>query len=174
MSDVPEAGTRRCDCPSQDKGAIALAVVHGPNLNLLGVREPDIYGTETLEEIDRLIQMTADGIGARAECFQSNSEGAILDFLADARDRIDGVLINPAGLGHTSVALLDGLLAISKPFVEVHLSNPASREPFRQKSLIAPAAVGVIAGFGSDSYLSGLRCLCNYLGRNNGNDRQFS
>lgn len=144
---------------------LRVAVVHGPNLNLLGVREPHVYGTETLADVNRRVEEEADALGVRVECFQSNSEGAILDFLADVRERVDGVVINPAGLGHTSVALLDGLLATSKPFVEVHLSNPASREPFRQRSMIASAAIGVVAGFGVDSYLSGLRCLCNFLVR---------
>ena len=140
-----------------------IAVIHGPNLNLLGTREPEVYGTATLDDIDREIAELADTLGVAVEAFQSNSEGRILDFLADVRGRADGVVINPAGLGHTSVALLDGLLGISRPFVEVHLSNPASRERFRRRSMISPAAVGVVAGFGVDSYLSGLRCLRNHL-----------
>lgn len=139
--------------------------MHGPNLNLLGVREPEVYGTATLADVDRAVRELAREIGAEVETFQSNSEGRILDHLAEIRDRVDGVLINPAGLGHTSVALLDGLLATSRPFVEVHLSNPASRESFRRQSFLSPAAVGVVAGFGVDSYLSGLRCLNNYLVR---------
>ena len=147
-----------------------IAVVHGPNLNLLGVREPEVYGTSTLDDINGALAGLAADLGVEAEHFQSNSEGRILDFLADVRDRADGVLINPAGLGHTSVALLDGLLAISRPFVEVHLSNPASREPFRRHSMITPAALGVVAGFGVDSYLSGLRCLCNHLLRHRNPD----
>lgn len=145
-----------------------IAVVHGPNLNLLGVREPEVYGTSTLADIDRALAELAEEVGAAVEPFQSNSQGAILDFLGDARDRVDGVLINPAGLGHTSVALLDGLLAGGKPFVEVHLSNPASREGFRRHSFLTPAAVGVVAGFGVDSYLSGFRCLVNHLVRQGG------
>ncbi len=140
-----------------------IAVIHGPNLNLLGTREPEVYGTATLDDIDREIAELGDTLGVAIEAFQSNSEGRILDFLADVRGRADGVVINPAGLGHTSVALLDGLLGISRPFVEVHLSNPASRERFRRHSMISPAAVGVVAGFGVDSYLSGLRCLRNHL-----------
>ena len=140
-----------------------IAVVHGPNLNLLGVREPEVYGTSTLDDINGALAGLAAELGVEAESFQSNSEGKILDFLADVRDRVDGVLINPAGLGHTSVALLDGLLAISRPFVEVHLSNPAGREPFRRHSMITPAALGVVAGFGVDSYLSAFRCLYNHL-----------
>ncbi len=147
-----------------------IAVVHGPNLNLLGVREPDVYGTSTLDDINGALAGLAAELGVEAEPFQSNCEGRILDFLADVRDRADGVLINPAGLGHTSVALLDGLLAISRPFVEVHLSNPASREPFRRHSMITPAALGVVAGFGVDSYLSGFRCLYNHLLRHRNPD----
>ena len=144
-----------------------IAVVHGPNLNLLGVREPGIYGTASLGDVNRALAGLAAELGAEAEPFQSNGEGRILDFLADVRDRADGVLVNPAGLGHTSVALLDGLLAVALPFVEVHLSNPAAREPFRRQSLLTPAAVGVVAGFGVDSYLSGFRCLYNHLLRAN-------
>ncbi len=151
-----------------DGGPLKVAVVHGPNLNLLGVREPHVYGTETLADVNRKVEATAAAMEVGVECFQSNSEGAILDFLAGVRERVDGVVINPAGLGHTSVALLDGLLATGKPFVEVHLSNPASREPFRGRSMIAAAATGVVAGFGTDSYLSGLRCLCNFLVRQRG------
>ena len=139
--------------------------MHGPNLNLLGVREPEVYGTATLDDVDRALEGLAAGLGIEVECFQSNCEGGILDFLADVRGRAEGVVINPAGLGHTSVALLDGLLAIALPFVEVHLSNPAARESFRRRSLLTPLAVGVVAGFGVDSYLSGLRCLHNHLCR---------
>jgi len=151
-------------CRTDVKGpTVRIAVVHGPNLNLLGVREPAIYGSTTLADVNRALAGLAAEFGAEAEPFQSNSEGAILDFLADVRGRANGVVINPAGLGHTSVALLDGLLAIDRPFVEVHLSNPAAREPFRHRSLLTPAAVGVVAGFGVDSYLSGFRCLYNHL-----------
>ncbi len=144
---------------------MTIAVVHGPNLNLLGVREPEVYGTATLDDVNGALARLAGELGVEAECFQSNSEGAILDFLADVRRRAEGVVINPAGLGHTSVALLDGLLAIDRPFVEVHLSNPAARESFRRHSLLSRAAVGVVAGFGVDSYLSGFRCLHNHLCR---------
>ena len=145
-----------------------IAVVHGPNLNLLGVREPDVYGTATLDDVNRALAGLADELGAVVEPFQSNSQGAILDFLAEVRGRVEGVVVNPAGLGHTSVALLDGLLATAKPFVEVHLSNPASRERFRRHSYLTPAAVGVVAGFGVDSYLAALHCLVNHLRRQRG------
>jgi 3-dehydroquinate dehydratase-2 len=149
---------------------VRIAVVHGPNLNLLGVREPEVYGTATLDDVNRALASLGDELGAVVEPFQSNSQGAILDFLAEARGRIDGVVVNPAGLGHTSVALLDGLLAAGKPFVEVHLSNPASREGFRRHSYLTPAAVGVVAGFGMDSYLAGLRCLVGHLIRQHNQD----
>ncbi len=147
-----------------------IAVVHGPNLNLLGVREPAIYGSDTLADIDRALQEKARERGISVECFQDNSEGRILDFLARMRARIDGIVVNPAGLGHTSVALLDGLLAVDRPFVEVHLTNPAGRERFRRRSLLTPAALGVVAGFGVDSYLSGLCCLHRHLVREQGSD----
>ena len=150
--------------PSRPGGRVVrVAVVHGPNLSLLGAREPEIYGSRTLDDVNRALARLAERLGAELDVFQSNSEGRILDFLESAASRVDGLVVNPAGLGHTSVALLDGLLATSKPFVEVHLSNPAARESFRRRSLIAPAALGVVAGFGLDSYLSGLRCLCNHL-----------
>lgn len=150
--------------PSRPRDRVVrVAVVHGPNLNLLGAREPDVYGSRTLDDVNRDLAQLAARLDVELEVFQSNSEGRILDFLARTASLVDGLVVNPAGLGHTSVALLDGLLATSKPFVEVHLSNPAARESFRRRSLIAPAALGVVAGFGADSYLSGLRCLCNHL-----------
>ncbi len=142
---------------------LRIAVVHGPNLNLLGVREPDVYGSDSLADVNEALADLAAELGCALEVYQSNSEGEILDFLATCLGRADGLVVNPAGLGHTSVALLDGLRAVALPFVEVHLSNPAAREPFRRKSLLAPAAVGVVAGFGMDSYLSGFRCLRNHL-----------
>ena len=142
-----------------------IHVLNGPNLNLLGVREPEVYGTMTLDDVDGALRALADELGVEVDTFQSNSEGALLDYLSGIRDRVDGVVINPAGFGHTSVALLDGLLALAKPFVEVHLSNPAARESFRHHSFLTGSAVGVVAGFGLDSYLSGFRCLSNYLER---------
>ena len=140
-----------------------IAVVHGPDLNLLGVREPQVYGTATLDDVDRALEDAAAALGVEIDAFQSNSEGRILDHLAQVREQVDGVLINPAGLGHTSVALLDGLLGIAKPFVEVHLSNPASRESFRRRSFLTPSAAGIVAGFGVDSYVYGLHCLTRHL-----------
>ena len=140
-----------------------IAVVHGPNLRLLGRREPEVYGTATLEEIDERLRELAEELDVEVETFQSNSEGEILDFLEEARERVDGFVVNPGGLTHTSVALRDGLVGVGRPFVEVHLSNTAAREPFRHHSYLTPVAVGLVAGFGVHSYLSGLRALAAHL-----------
>ena len=136
-----------------------FAVIHGPNLRLLGRREPQVYGSSTLEDIDASLRSLAEELGVELEIFQSNHEGEILDFLEEIRDRVQGVLINPAGLTHTSVSLRDGLVGIGLPVVEVHLSNPVAREKFRHRSFVAPIALGTVAGFGENSYLLGLRGL---------------
>lgn len=140
-----------------------VAVVHGPNLGLLGRREPEIYGTTTLDDIDRALVDLGGTLGADVESFQSNHEGEILDFLARAAPQVHGFVVNAAALTHTSVALRDGLAAVDRPFVEVHLSNTAARERFRRRSLLAPLALGVVYGFGPDSYLLGLRGLMAHL-----------
>ncbi len=140
-----------------------IAIVHGANLRMLGRREPEVYGSDTLEDIDRRIRTLAEELGAEVEIFQSNSEGAILDYLEEAAPRIDGVLINPGAFTHTSVALRDALAGIERPFVEVHLSNPAARESFRHRSYLAPVAAGVVAGFRAESYLLALRGLLAHL-----------
>lgn len=140
-----------------------IAVIHGPNLRLLGRREPDIYGAHTLEEIDSDLQGLAGELGVELESFQSNHEGEILDHLEKISGRVDGILINPAGFTHTSVALRDGLSGVGLPVVEVHLSNPSAREPFRHHSFIASVAAGTVAGFGKNSYLFGLRGLVTHL-----------
>lgn len=130
-----------------------LLVLHGPNLNLLGTREPEVYGRTTLAEIDADLRQRADAAGHRLESFQSNAEHALVDRVQAARD--DGtafVLLNPAAFTHTSVALRDALAAVALPFIEVHLSNPHAREPFRQTSYFSDLALGVVAGFGADSY----------------------
>jgi len=130
-----------------------LLVLHGPNLNLLGAREPEVYGRTTLAEIDRDLQARAAAAGHALEHLQSNSELALIERVQAARD--DGtrfILINPAAFTHTSVALRDALAAVGVPFIEVHLSNPHAREPFRHTSFFSDLAVGVIAGFGADSY----------------------
>jgi 3-dehydroquinate dehydratase-2 len=138
-----------------------ILVVHGPNLNLLGSRERDVYGDITLSEIDGLIRAHCAEIGLEAEIFQSNSEGAIIDALHSARESCAGVVINPGAFTHYSYAIRDAVAAIGIPVVEVHLSNIHSREEFRHRSVIAPVAVGQIAGFGSASYLMGIDSLKN-------------
>lgn len=137
--------------------------MHGPNLRLLGRREPDVYGSETLDQVNEALKARAEALGVELEIFQSNSEGAILDHLEVSAPTLDGYLVNPGGLTHTSVALRDGLTGIDRPFVEVHLSNPDAREPFRHRSLVAGAAVGRVAGFGVHSYLLGLEGLVRHL-----------
>lgn len=140
-----------------------IAVIHGANLRLLGRREPEVYGSATLEDINDDLRALAAELGAEIEVFQSNSEGAILDYLEEVATRVDGILINPGAFTHTSVALRDGLAGIGRPFVEVHLSNPAAREPFRHRSYLAPVAAGVVAGFRAQSYLLALRGLLGHL-----------
>lgn len=142
-----------------------VAVIHGANLRMLGRREPEVYGSDTLEDINRRLRMLAEELGVEIETFQSNSEGSILDYLEEAAPRIDGVLINPGAFTHTSVALRDALAGIDRPFVEVHLSNPAARESFRHRSYLAPVAAGVVAGFRAESYLLALRGLLTHLSR---------
>lgn len=142
-----------------------IAVVHGANLRMLGRREPEVYGSDTLEDINRRLRALAQELGVEIETFQSNSEGAILDYLEEAAPRIDGILINPGAFTHTSVALRDALTGIARPFVEVHLSNPAARESFRHRSYLAPVAAGVVAGFRAESYLLALRGLLAHLSR---------
>jgi 3-dehydroquinate dehydratase-2 len=136
-----------------------VLVVHGPNLNLLGIREPDVYGHVTLADIDAALLGVADELGIGLDSFQSNQEGAIVDRIQAAMGDVDAILINPAGLTHTSVTLRDALLATGIPFIEVHLSNIHAREEFRHRSLLADAAIGVICGFGPSSYTLGLRGL---------------
>lgn len=142
-----------------------IAVIHGANLRMLGRREPEVYGSDTLEDINGRLRTTADELGMEIEIFQSNSEGAILDYLEEAALRVDGVIINPGAFTHTSVALRDALAGIDRPFVEVHLSNPAARESFRHRSYLAPVAAGVVAGFRAESYLLALRGLLAHLSR---------
>ena len=142
-----------------------ILVLHGPNLGALGTREPDVYGREPLEEIDRRLRQLAPELGCEVECLQSNHEGVLIDALHAARDRSSGALLNPAGLTHTSVALRDAVAAAGVPVVEVHLSNPSARESFRHGSYVSGAALGVVQGFGADSYLLGLRALSAHLAR---------
>jgi 3-dehydroquinate dehydratase-2 len=142
---------------------LRVAVVHGPNLRLLGRREPEVYGTETLDDVDAKLRDLAAELGVEIERFQSNHEGELLDFIEEASARVDGFLINPGAFTHTSVALRDALSGVDRPFVEVHLSNTAGRERFRRHSYLAPVAAGVVYGFGVQSYLLGLRGLVERL-----------
>lgn len=140
-----------------------ILVLHGPNLNLLGSREPELYGTLTLDEINGALLALAAELGCEAAFFQSNSEGALVDRIQSAPHECAGILINPAAYTHTSVAIRDALSAVALPTVEVHLSNIHRREEFRQKSFVAPVALGQISGFGLDSYLLGFRALFNLI-----------
>lgn len=139
--------------------ALKIAVIHGPNLNLLGQREPEVYGTDTLEQIDGRLADLGRELGAAVSCFQSNGEGELVDRIQTLAGETDGFVINAGAYTHTSIALLDALVGAGRPFVEVHLSNLHARESFRRQSLLAPRASGVVVGFGADSYLLGLRGL---------------
>ncbi|WP_216904887.1 type II 3-dehydroquinate dehydratase [Synechococcus sp. CCY 9618] len=140
-----------------------LLVLHGPNLNLLGQREPGLYGSSNLEAIDGALRQQAAGLGVELACFQSNHEGALVDRIQQAAGTCDGIVINAAAYTHTSVAIRDALLAVALPFVEVHLSNTHARERFRHRSLLADRALGVICGFGPTSYGLGLEGLVAHL-----------
>lgn len=140
-----------------------VLVIHGPNLNLLGEREPEVYGRTTLADIDRDLHNLAAELALELETFQSNSEGLLVDRIQAARGQIAVLIINPAAYTHTSVAIRDVILAIGVPCIEVHLSNVYKREPFRHHSTIADIAVGRIMGFGADSYMIALRAAKNLI-----------
>jgi 3-dehydroquinate dehydratase-2 len=129
-----------------------IYVLSGPNLNLLGAREPEIYGHQTLEDVQRLCEARAASLGRTIVFRQSNHEGELIDWIQEAREKAAAVVINPAGYGHTSVAILDALKMIGVPVVECHLSNPAAREAFRHQTYVSLAATGVVSGFGAASY----------------------
>ena len=132
--------------------AMRVLLLNGPNLNLLGLREPGLYGADTLEAIEAELARQADGLGVGLECFQRNHEGALVDRIHAARGRVNGILINAGAFTHTSIALRDALLGVAIPYVELHLSNVHAREAFRHHSFLADKALGVICGFGSGSY----------------------
>lgn len=140
-----------------------IAVLNGPNLNLLGQREPEVYGRVSLDEIEAMVREAAQTQGAEIDWMQTNHEGALVDAVQGLRGRVDGALINAAALTHSSLALRDALLAVRIPFVELHLSNIFAREPERRHSMIADLAVGVVTGFGAQSYLLALQALVGRL-----------
>ena len=142
-----------------------ILVLHGPNLHALGTREPEVYGRTTLEEIDSRLQQLARELGCETESLQSNHEGVLIDALYGAKDRCHGVLLNPGGLTHTSVALRDAVVAVGLPVIEVHVSNPNARESFRRTSMLSPVVLGVVQGFGAESYALALRALAGCLER---------
>ena len=142
---------------------LSILVLHGPNLNLLGKREPQVYGVTTLDEINRLLQREAQNLGVTVECLQSNHQGVLLDAIQAAMGKHQGILINAGAYTHTSIAIRDALAGVKIPTVEVHLSNIYQRENFRHHSYIAPVAVGQISGFGAESYRLGLQALVHHL-----------
>jgi 3-dehydroquinate dehydratase II len=154
----------------QDREDIGLAayrysvlVLHGPNLNLLGLREPEVYGSTCLDDINQMLHQEGQALGAKIAAFQSNHEGALIDTIHAAYGQHQGILINPGAYTHTSVAIRDAVAGVAIPTVEVHLSNVYKRETFRHHSYLAPVAVGQISGFGVESYRLGLHALVHHL-----------
>ncbi len=154
VDESPETEERFATLPQRD---LSVLVIHGPNLNLLGTREPEVYGTTTLEDIDRMLQAEALALGCVLRCVQSNHEGEIVSLVQSAREGCSALVINPAAYTHTSVAIRDALAALDCPKVEVHLSNIHAREEFRRVSITGGAVDGIVSGFGADSYILGLR-----------------
>ena len=143
--------------------ADTIFVLNGPNLNLLGVREPEVYGTATLADVERIAGDAAAAHGFEIQAVQSNHEGVLIDWIQEARESADALILNPAAYGHTSVALHDALKTLSIPVIELHLSNPAAREAFRHHSYVSSAATGVIAGFGANGYELAVQAALNLI-----------
>lgn len=141
-----------------------ILLIHGPNLNLLGERKPEVYGTTTLLDIEADVAAAANERGAAVLCFQSNHEGALIDFLHEHRQLAAGAVLNAGGFTHTSVALRDAIEAVQLPVVEVHISNTHAREGFRHRSLIAPVCLGQVAGLGREGYTAAVHLLLDHLG----------
>ena len=156
------AGAKAAKAPER---AMRVMVLSGPNLQLLGAREPEIYGSETLDDIHARVAAHAAGLGVEVDCRQSNHEGTLCDWIAEARATCDAILLNAAAYTHTSLALMDALRAADVPCVEVHLSNPEAREDYRRESKIGRACVGKVSGFGGDSYVLALVGIVARLGR---------
>jgi 3-dehydroquinate dehydratase-2 len=148
--------------PAQSDHPRRILVLHGPNLNLLGTREPEVYGTTTLEQINQEISRICREKGVNCDLFQSNHEGALIDRLHQSKGLVDFLIINPGAFTHTSIALRDAISAISVPFIEVHLSNVYAREAFRHKSMLADLAVGVITGLGAKGYYAAVNYGLDY------------
>jgi 3-dehydroquinate dehydratase-2 len=140
-----------------------ILIIHGPNLNMLGTREPELYGTETIGNINEKLSLLAKELGIQIECFQSNVEGEIVSIIQKAYKEFNGIIINPAAYTHTSVAIRDAILGVQLPTVEVHLSNIYKRETFRHHSFIAPVAIGQISGFGAEGYVLALKGIFKHL-----------
>lgn len=140
-----------------------ILVLNGPNLNMLGIREPEHYGTQTLADLVQMIETEAAALGVTVECFQSNHEGVLVDRIQEAYGKADGILINPAAYTHTSVALLDAVKAVQIPTVEVHISDPDTRDEFRKISYIRQACIATVKGKGFEGYLEGLNILVHHL-----------
>lgn len=145
--------------------ALRISVVHGPNLNLLGAREPEVYGRLTLAEVDRSLVDLGRTLGVQVTTFQANGEGDLVDRIQAVAADVDGFLVNAGAYTHTSIAIRDALLGVARPYVEVHLSNVFSRDSFRHASFLSDRAVGVVVGFGPESYVLGLRGLVDFLRR---------
>ncbi len=143
--------------------SVRIGVLHGPNLNTLGRREPEVYGSTTLAAIDAMIVESASAAGAEVTSFQSNLEGALVDWIQAEASQVTGWVVNAAGFTHSSVALRDALVASGHPFVEVHITNVFAREEFRHHSVLADVALGVVTGFGPESYVLGMRGLLTHL-----------